>query len=173
MKYLINDKSLFTLYNTLILPYITYCNIIWANCSKMKINSIVLLQKRAIRICTHSNYLANSNPLFSQLKTLKVYDIHTLQTAIFMYKYTSKTLPASFLNFYLLNVNVHSYLTRHAHDYHLNNPKLSLALRSIRHHGPDIWNNLPNHIKIRTSLYSFKANMKTYLLTQYSLLDLT
>ena len=46
--------TLFMLYNSLILPYITYCNLVWATGAKTKIDPIHLLQKKAIRICTGS-----------------------------------------------------------------------------------------------------------------------
>ena len=168
LNYFLNEKSLFILYNALILPYITYCNIAWAYSSKTRIESILRLQKRALRVCTHSNYRSHTNPIFSNLNTLKVNDIHTLQTACFMFKYKSKSLPLLFQNLYTPNSNLHSYPTRHASDYHLNNPKLIVAQRSIRHHGPDVWNNLPDHVKASASLYSFKSTMKKHLLSQYN-----
>ena len=84
-----------------------------------------------------------------------------------MYKYTSNTLPSSFHNLYTANSNVHSYPTRHCKDYHLNNPKLIIAQKSIRHHGPDVWNKLPQQIKATTKLYSFKALVKKHILSQY------
>ena len=58
LKYFLNEKSLFILYNGLILPYISYCNIIWGNFSQTK--------KKALRIITQSNFRANSEPLFSR-----------------------------------------------------------------------------------------------------------
>ena len=64
IKNLVSQKSLTILYNALILPYITYCNIVWGNCGLTKTNSILLLQKRALRLITNSHYFANSEPLF-------------------------------------------------------------------------------------------------------------
>ena len=167
LKNMITKKALIMLYNALILPYIIYCNIVWGNCNKTKINSILLLQKKAIRICTYSNYYEHTDPIFFQLKTLKITDIHKYQTAIFMFKYTQNSLPF-FQNAFTLNTRIHSYPTRHCNDFHLNNPKLLLAHRSIRHNGPDIWNSLPHYIKQRTSLFSFKATMKKHILSQYN-----
>ena len=46
LKFLLPHTTLFSLYNTLVLPYITYCNIVWANCGVTKLNAILLLQKR-------------------------------------------------------------------------------------------------------------------------------
>ena len=156
LKYIIPTKTLSLLYNTLILPHITYCNIVWGNSNKTNINSILLLQKKALRICTHSNYFSHSDPIFYDLRTLKVNDIHTLQSAIFMLKSNLNMLPSTFSNFFTHNNHIHSYSTRQSNDFHLNNPKIIVAYKSIRHHGPDIWNSLPAHIKSCTSFYSFK-----------------
>ena len=76
-----------------LLPHITYCNIIWGNSNQSKLNSILILKKKALRICTHSNYLAHTNPIFHELKTLKLHGIHTYQTSIFMFKHTRNLLP--------------------------------------------------------------------------------
>lgn len=167
MRDLVPEKILYTLYNALVLPYFTYCNTVWGNCSITKINIIFLLQKRALRICTHSNYLAHTNPLFYRLNILKVSDLHLYQTAICMFKYTQNSLPL-FHDVFIPNSHVHSYPTRNCTDFHLHNPKTLLAHKSIRYHGPDIWNALPRHIKQCTSLYSFKATLKKNIISQYN-----
>ena len=167
LKDFLSEKSLVVLYNSLIASHILYANVVWGNCCKTKIDSLFLLQKRAIRTITSSRYLSHTEPLFYRLKTLKIQDIHILQTGIFMYKYTYNQLPSLFHNTYNLNSNIHTYPTRRSTDYHLTNPKIILAQKSIRHHGPDVWNNLPNYIKDCSSLFSFKASLKKYLLLKY------
>ena len=169
LKEFLPSDTLFLLYNTLILPHITYCNIVWATCCKTRINSILLLQKKALRICTNSNYLAHTNPLFHRLKTLNVFDINKFQTAIFMFKYTNNQLPAPFDNLFTLNRDVHSYPTRNSQNYHLVNPKLLISHKSIRHHGPDIWNSLTKSVKACTTLFSFKATLKNELISCYNI----
>ena len=126
MRDLVPEKTLYTLYNALVLPYLTYCNVVWGNCNITKINIIFLLQKRALRICTHSDYLAHTNPLFYRLNTFKVCDMHLYQTAICMFKYTQNSLPL-FHDIFIPNSLVHSYPTRHCTDFHLHNPKTLLA----------------------------------------------
>lgn len=169
LKHFFSRKTLYMLYNALVFPYMSYCNTVWGNSNKTQIQSLLLLQKRALRICTSSHYLSHTDPFFYQLKTLKIDDVHTFQTAIFMFKFSKKLLPSTFQNIFTYNSNIHSYPTRHSLDIHLNNPKILLAHRSIRHHGPDIWNSLPDNIKLSSSLYSFKALMKKHLLIKYSL----
>ena len=55
VKCLVPDRIIFMLYNTLILPYISYCNILWATSKKIT-NIILLLQKKAIRICAGAGF---------------------------------------------------------------------------------------------------------------------
>ena len=75
----------------LILPYISYCNILWATC-KAVTHNILLLQKKAIRVCTRSGFRDHTNPLFVKFKCLKVDDIHFLQTAILCFAFYCLTL---------------------------------------------------------------------------------
>ena len=168
LKNIVPDNILVLLYNTLILPYISYCNIVWANCGLTKTNPILLLQKKALRVCTGSTYRAHADPLFYQLKTLKVHDINTLQTANLMVKITSQLALPYFRDLITRNRNIHTYPTRNSANYHLNNPRLLSAHKSIRHYGPDIWNPLPDAIKLCATPYSFKTAMKKYILAQYN-----
>ena len=167
MKEFVSEKSLLILYNSLVLSHINYCNVIWGNCSLTKINSLLLLQKRAVRTITNSGFLAHTEPLFNRLKTLRTHDIHSFQTGVFMYKYTNNQLPELFHNYFDLNSNIHTYPTRRSSDFHLENPKTILAQKSIRHHGPDVWNSLPNNIKQCLTLSNFKDLFKTYILSTY------
>ena len=168
LKHFLPEKSLIMIYNALILPYISYCNIAWGNCSKTRLEHLLLLQKKAARICTNSAYLSHADPLFHHLKIFKIHDINTLQIAIFMHKYHYERLPPVFTNFFSYNNNLHSYPTRTCNNIHLNNPRILLAHKTLRHHGPDIWNTLPNLLKQINSISSFKRSIKELLLNQYS-----
>ena len=87
-----------------------------------------------------------------------------------MYKYTNNLLPNSFQKIFILNSTIHSYPTRNSSNFHLVNPKLLIAQKSIRHHGPDLWNLLPDSIKSCSTTYSFKATLKKKLLSEYIVL---
>ena len=168
VKDILLDHSLLMIYNALILPHINYCNIVWGNCHKTKLDQILLLQKKAVRICTSSPYLSHTNPLFHRLKILKVHDINTMHTIIFMFKYNNKLLPQVFNDFFSLNKTLHPYPTRRSTDFHLDNPRTLQAQRTLRHHGPDVWNTLPAPIKQLSSLHSIKKKMKDSFLQQYT-----
>ena len=69
LKYLLPESTLNTLYNTLVLPYLNYCNIIWASNKPTRLQPLLLLQKRAVRSITRGSYNAHSLPLFFKPKT--------------------------------------------------------------------------------------------------------
>ena len=77
LRYFLPVSIRFTLYNTLVLPCISYCNIVFAN-SYSSTNALFLLQKKAMRIC--AGYRDHTDPTFYQHKLLKLQDINFLQT---------------------------------------------------------------------------------------------
>ena len=69
-------EILLTLYNTLILPHLSYCILVWG--SKIKNNHpLLLLQKKAVRNIANEDYIAHSEPLCKSLNILKIPDIFT------------------------------------------------------------------------------------------------
>ena len=56
------------------------------------------LQKQAIRIITHSYFLAHTSNLFKQSKILKIEDILKLKQILFYQKFIMKKLPYSIEN---------------------------------------------------------------------------
>ena len=93
------STTLFSLYNTLIFPYLNYCNIVWARTSTNKLKSLITVQKRAIRICTLSVHRDHTATLFARIHTLTITDINQLQTGILRYKYTNNLLPRTFSSY--------------------------------------------------------------------------
>ena len=61
-----------SIYITLILPNINHCILSWGS----QIDKIFLLQKRAIKNISKSNFKAHTEPLFKELNLLKVHDIY-------------------------------------------------------------------------------------------------
>jgi hypothetical protein len=175
---------LFTLYNTLILPYISYSNIAWAitdytleqnRCPwtspySTRIDSIFKLQKRALRIINNTDFSSPTKNIFHDLKTLNIFDLNKLQTALFMFRYNKHTLPNSFSNFFKKHSDIHNYNTRHAKNYIIASPTSNLIKYSIQYTGPKLWNNLSYNINITNSKtqHSFNSRLKHHFIDKYS-----
>ena len=79
------EKTLLSLYHTLVYPYISYCSTVWTSTYSTNLNRIYLLQKRAVRAITKSDYLAHSAQLFSRLNVLDIYQVNSFHVGKFMY----------------------------------------------------------------------------------------
>ena len=72
MPYYYYCNILKSVYNTLVLPHINYCILSWGS----QFDRIHLLQKRAVRNISKSNFRAHIEPLFKEPNLLKVQDIY-------------------------------------------------------------------------------------------------
>ena len=73
----------------------SYCNVTWSSTYCSNLNCIYLLQKRLVRLITKAHYLANTAPLFSQLKVLDIFSINSFSVTTFMYSYHHNLLPST------------------------------------------------------------------------------
>ena len=161
------SSALISLYNTLVLPYLYYCNIIWAHTSNNRLHSLIITQKRAIRICTFSHPRDHSAPLFARLNTLTLSDINTLQTAMFLYKFINNLLPRTFSSYFTSVRSTHTYPTRSRNNLFLPFTRTSYSLNTLRFDGPRLWNSMDEAVKTQPSVGRFKSSYKTILISQY------
>ena len=98
VKHVLTSPALYSLYCTSVMPYLTYRCEAWGNNYKTRIQSLFILQKRAIRICL--NYKCHTKPLFYQLRSLNVFDIIDLNSLVFMYKAFHNLLPTNLLSYF-------------------------------------------------------------------------
>ena len=89
------ESVLITIYNTLILPHFHYCLLLWGSVVKEN-HSLHLLQKKALRIITNSDYLAHTEPLCKRLRILKISDMFSVALWKFYYKLMNNKLPEHF-----------------------------------------------------------------------------
>ena len=92
-RYILDYNSLYTLYKTLILPYLIYCVKIWGNTYKTNLQPLCTLRKRAIRVINNVGYLEHTNVLFLKSHILKFIDLVTFKTAQIMYRARHNLLP--------------------------------------------------------------------------------
>ena len=143
-RFYLSYQTLLTLYYSLVYPFLTYCNVAWSSTYCSNPNCIYLLQKRLI---AKAHYLANTAPLFSQLKVLDIFSINSFSVATFMYSCHHNLLPSSFRDLFLSSNQVHQYETRLASQYRPHFCRTNIKQFSILYRGPKIW------ISLLISLY--------------------
>ena len=168
LKHSVPQKVLYTLYCTLVLPYINYNILVWGNTCKSYIDKILRLQKWAVRSITNSHYRSHSAPLFKQLKILNVYDTYKLEVGIFMFRYSLNQLPESFKCFFSKNNDSHEYYTRNGNDFTLTRNKKVFSDQSIKTCGPIYWKCIDHKIKQSKSVKHFRTQFKRHILLNYT-----
>ena len=168
VKRLLPANIILLLYHTMITPYLTYCCIVWGCASPTNLQKLRVLQKRAIRIISNAPYRNPSTPLFKKLELLRLDDLITLQTALFIYKSKLGLLPKSCSNYLIIanrerlhNTRVFSYFVI---------PKCRTVLRKncISVRGPTLWNTLPPNLQAASTITEFKRSMITFLFAKYT-----
>ena len=66
----LTKKALFMLYHAYSYPYMTYCIEVWGCASQTKLNCLLLLQKKIIRIMSFFHYLSHTNSLLLSMEVL-------------------------------------------------------------------------------------------------------
>ena len=95
-----------------------------------------------MRAITNSEYRARTAPLFSKLEILDIFQVNTLDTAKFMFRYHNNLLPPLFRNLFMTNSQVHRYDTRTASNYRVHSCRTNIKKFTILYQGPRIWNRL-------------------------------
>ena len=153
LKHFLPQNILLTIYNTLIVPHLSYCVLAWGFSQKR----ISLLQKKAIRIVCQSNYNAHTDPLFKNSTCLKLLDIFKLKALQFYFKYCSNSLPAYFDDFYRGTLPNHSYNTRQQNIIRYPIPNRQTSLHTIKYYIPLLLDETETCITNKITTHSYEG----------------
>jgi len=75
------------------------------------------------------------------------------------------SLPSVFHSYFVYNhdIGLHNYVTRTRSDLHIFVPNSSFENRRIKYKCSVVWNSLPDHVKVCSTLKVFKRNIKNHL----------
>lgn len=163
LKHFLNCDQLKHIYNSLFLPYLNYCSVVWGNTSFENLNRLILLQKKAVRILSNSCFLAHTAPLFQNLKILTVESLFKHRIAIFMFKHLKNVHPPYIKDMFSLVSSNHNICTRSSTKYFCNLPRTKFFQETLRFKGPSIFNSIPPDITSAKTLYTFKRKHSVYL----------
>ena len=82
---------------TLILQYFKYCILAWGATISNN-NRLHLLQKKALRLSSNSNDIAHTEPIYKNLRLLKLTDMFPNAVWKFHYKLMNNQLPEYFID---------------------------------------------------------------------------
>ena len=80
LRYYLNEKCLRLIYFSLIYPHLHYCCAIWGGAYTTYVNSLLLSQKKILRVMYFKSRYSHTMELFRKHKLLRIQDIKTQHT---------------------------------------------------------------------------------------------
>ena len=168
LRHFTNAEILKQLYYTLIYPFLTFGLITRGNTYITTLKPLIILQKKAVRVITFSDFRKHSSPLFDALSIIKLIDLIFFYVAMFMYDFYTAKFPNAFEDLFKKISNRHAYNTSLAsrQSYSLPSVRTNYGKFNLRFIGAKIWNTISDDKK-RMPKHSFKEAIKSNLLNSY------
>ena len=163
-------KNVLTLiYHAMFNSYLLYCITIWTSTFSTHLNSIRILQNKAVKLLAGIHWRHSSSSGYKSLSILKLDDMIKLQSALFVHRHFNKKLPTNLQNYFTNVKTSHSIATRRQAcglNYYIPRYRSSKLQRSIKYKGVKIWNSTPLEIR-KFNLKKFKKSLKDLYLKSY------
>ena len=154
------------LYYSLIHPFLSYCNMVWASNYVPRLKRLILLQRKAVRIIAGPCFQLSTAQKFHNFKIPNLEQIKTIQICEFMFKYRSLALPNIFDGYFHSTSEFHHYEVRSASNYRGIPIRTKSRKFSLKYTGPITWNSLPLQLRNAHSFHLFKKQLHSYLVSQ-------
>ena len=146
LKYMLPISILKLIYNAIISPYISYCNIVWGGTYSNRLNSIRVLQNRAIGIMSGNDQSLHTSQLYYKTNCRNLFDIHRFQVGLFMHSWSTNKLPIAFWNYFSYHSKIHPHYARSANNISYPCLRLSSSQEHILFSGQKIWIAMPDYL---------------------------
>ena len=172
-RHYISKDDLKILYYAIFSSHLMYGCQIWGQTLNSFNQKIEKLQNRALHIITFSDFQAASNPLYANLKILKLADQIKLQNCLFVHDALSKISPICFHNYFSLTNTIHSLHTKSSKLgclYVTNSNTVTYGLNSITNKCISIWNDITkkfNYDLLNVKRFQLKRKIKVHFTHSY------
>ena len=172
LRHCLSVKVLVEIYNALIHSYVRYGIITWGNAPDSTLNPLQTLLNRAVRILTFAPFgHVDLKPIFKELYILDVKNTFFLESSKYMFKRKNGLLPARLADYFdttnSQSQSITSYNLRSSVRQNRVVTRLLSSNRSIQVRGENLWDEIPQEVKLNSSINSFKRLIKRMLIESY------
>ena len=155
-------------YQGYILPLIDYGSYTWGSTSKLNIERLSKLQKRAAREILKADFDTPSSEMFNKLGWSTAAKRHNYNKAVLTFKVLNDLTPEYISNLLKPTFKTHNRNLWSATNGSLSVPRSRTSLfdRSFSATAPKLWNSLPKEIITASSLEKFKQLAKTHFMNR-------
>lgn len=118
------------LYNSLILPHLSYAHLVWGSTTKTNVNRLLTLQKKVLRIIANIPYHYHTKELFTRFRIVNILNLYDFRLPN-SYRVAVKNRNSFFSDLAKLTKNVVAYRTRFPSLWYTPTPHNNYCLQSI------------------------------------------
>ena len=163
VKAYLHPKDLERVINALITSRLDYCNSLYVGLDKSSLQHLQLVQNAAARLLTGKRKWDHITPVLRHLHWLPVHYRIDFKILLLTFKCLNGLAPLYLTE--LLHAHIPARVLRSANLLLLDVPRSRLKTRGDRAFSvaaPNLWNNLPVHIRTCQTLECFKSLLKTH-----------
>ena len=169
-KNVLTPKALKALYYSTFDCHLTYGNQIYSCADPCSLKRLKVIQKKAVRCISHSNYNAHTVPLFKKLNIMPIETLVKYNKLQIMFDFINEKLPKSFDNKWTTVQQRTNRITRSSSEFHIPNFRTKLVSSFPKWSIPEIWNSFEAvDIKAETSRSLFNKKLKKHLLNELTI----
>ena len=151
-----------SIYFSLIHSHLNYLNCIWGGANKKNIQTVKVLQNKAIKHVYNLHYRTSTQIIYHIANVLQFENLKKCNLIIFMYKLYNKLIKSEATP--RLNSEIHNYCTRTANTFHIDSNRTNFGKFAILHEAIHLYNSIPNVYKSIQDLENFKLKIKEHYL---------
>ena len=105
LRHFVLLKTLFGIYNSLILPYLSYGLVAWGQAAKPHLEKLLRFQKRAVRLINFAPFCCHAIPYFLHSNIMPITMLCFKLSSMLMFDVYNNTAPQYFTSLYFHSAN--------------------------------------------------------------------
>ena len=155
VRHYVPKQILINTYNAHIQPHIDYCLPVWGYTYKTHLLPVQRQQRKAVRIMNFLKKRDDPAPFFKSDNLLCLDESLKLSSAKLIWKVQNCVIPPS----------IDSIFTRRNElSFHVPHRRIDVTQHCISFTGVQVWNKIPQNIRVSKTISSFKNKYKEFLL---------
>ena len=169
LRHFVPQKTLLTLYWSLVHPYLSYGLSAWGQASEEHLKKLLILQKRVLRFIYFAGRRDSAIPLFLKANIPSLNIMYFEAIANLMHDVENKKAPPNICKLFTSISDIHSYNTRmsSSNKLYTQYSRTNIQKNSFSRVGVRLWNKIPLRVA-NSSKIVFKKEIRKLL---FSLLD--
>ena len=112
LRHLAPFLTLLNIYRSLLYPYLSYGLVAWGQAAKSRMEKILILQIRIVRLMNFANYNSHAVPYFISANVMPINMLYVKLSSLLMHDVHNNLIPFNLSGMFTLSYQIHNHNTR-------------------------------------------------------------